>query len=171
MNIGSQPVNCNVDAQCGRHMIVLEEYAPDDVLIYAGFGAEPFYAFTDEGTFTVKMTSTRLRCFQLNRKCVECGKEGNVMRLERSRGTREKPHFNLYHKSVDGTYLLMTQDHILPRAHGGKNDLGNLQTMCATCNHRKGSMLTPPDLTSGSPEPSSLEHCPQTSCSCQSEGT
>lgn len=30
-------------------------------------------------------------------------------------------------------------DHIQPVAHGGKHVLGNLQTLCRTCNRRKGA--------------------------------
>jgi 5-methylcytosine-specific restriction endonuclease McrA len=33
----------------------------------------------------------------------------------------------------------MTQDHIVPRAKGGKNHISNLQTMCYECNYEKGN--------------------------------
>ena len=32
-------------------------------------------------------------------------------------------------------------DHIVPRKHGGTNDLSNLQVLCATCNLGKGASL------------------------------
>lgn len=35
----------------------------------------------------------------------------------------------------------LTQDHILPRFHGGTNDWLNVTTACSTCNGRKGDKL------------------------------
>lgn len=37
-----------------------------------------------------------------------------------------------------GSYKNLTVDHIRPRVHGGSNDYKNLQTMCESCNRRKG---------------------------------
>ncbi len=31
----------------------------------------------------------------------------------------------------------LTIDHIIALAHGGKNDISNLQTLCLTCNQQK----------------------------------
>lgn len=33
----------------------------------------------------------------------------------------------------------LTIDHVIPRSRGGTDDLGNLQTLCRTCNSRKGT--------------------------------
>ena len=33
----------------------------------------------------------------------------------------------------------MQIDHIIPLAHGGTNDEGNLMASCRSCNHRKGT--------------------------------
>lgn len=30
-------------------------------------------------------------------------------------------------------------DHVVPRSHGGTDDLDNLQVLCRPCNRRKGS--------------------------------
>jgi hypothetical protein len=49
-------------------------------------------------------------------------------------------HLNLYALDSDGREILMTHDHILARADGGKNHLSNTQTMCAPCNFKKGSI-------------------------------
>ena len=32
----------------------------------------------------------------------------------------------------------MTVDHVVPRAHGGSDDLSNLQLLCGACNSMKG---------------------------------
>lgn len=40
-----------------------------------------------------------------------------------------------------GTDEDLTIDHRMPRSRGGANDEENLQTMCATCNCRKGNTL------------------------------
>ena len=53
----------------------------------------------------------------------------------------DTPHLNLYHRSKRGGLFLMTQDHILPRSRGGSNNIENLQTMCDSCNHKKGNRL------------------------------
>lgn len=41
--------------------------------------------------------------------------------------------------AADGAPLVRaTIEHIVPRTHGGGNDLGNLALACARCNHEKG---------------------------------
>lgn len=41
----------------------------------------------------------------------------------------------------DENFVMMTRDHIIPKASGGKTVLENLQTLCATCNVRKADKV------------------------------
>ncbi|MBZ9569989.1 HNH endonuclease [Methanobrevibacter sp. TMH8] len=43
-----------------------------------------------------------------------------------------------YQCKLCGTTKNLTVDHIKPRANGGTNDLNNLQTLCCSCNIKKG---------------------------------
>ena len=87
--------------------------------------------------FKVYTKSLRYATFyQKGCKCACCGKEGTYFQLD-SGDSPTRKHFNLY--AVDGT--LMTKDHIMPKKHGGKDTVDNMQTMCVTCNSRKGCTL------------------------------
>lgn len=55
-------------------------------------------------------------------------------------------HFNLWAVDPDGTEVLMTHDHKLARALGGKNALENTQTMCSPCNGNKAVAESKEDL-------------------------
>ena len=70
--------------------------------------------------------------------CAECGIKGGFFAKER--WGKDPPHINLYGFDKSGKSVLMTQDHIKPRAKGGTNNLYNLQPMCVRCNSKKGSM-------------------------------
>ena len=73
--------------------------------------------------------------YQKGCKCVACGKEGTHFTLDPSSETDTRRHFNL--RAEDGT--LMTRDHILPKAKGGRDHISNMQTMCVDCNKAKGN--------------------------------
>jgi 5-methylcytosine-specific restriction endonuclease McrA len=97
------------------------------------------------------MSSARYILFAKNQVCVRCGVVGTHFAKERSiyldrRTGRYWPtsnhfHFNLYGINRHGHEVMMTKDHILPRAHGGKDEQANYQTMCAPCNGRKRDRL------------------------------
>jgi len=100
----------------------------------------------------VAVTSVRLRTFAFKgTRCVSCGIEGLHFRKMRTHPSDHRPHLNLYAAGLsDLIEVLMTKDHIIPRARGGSDALGNMQTMCFRCNERKGASMEPNVLSSGS---------------------
>ncbi len=115
---------------------VLGEISPSMVLPYTGPEVNDQYYFGR----MVKMTSLRYQTFKQSRKCVCCGIVGTTMLLELPKGGK-RPHFNLYAER-EGTLVQMTKDHKKPRSRGGKDCIGNLQTMCCRCNELKGNQGT-----------------------------
>jgi hypothetical protein len=88
----------------------------------------------------IRLGSLRLFVFKhLGHKCVACGLEGAFWRKERDAHS-ERFFMQLYGVTRDGGIVLMTKDHIRPASKGGKNYAGNMQTMCATCNNKKGDL-------------------------------
>lgn len=87
----------------------------------------------------------RLRCFaQKGCSCAGagCGRAGRHFALEFvSDRQGERWTLNLYGRRDDedepGAYF--TKDHVIPRAHGGPDELSNYRTMCWPCNSRRGS--------------------------------
>lgn len=88
-------------------------------------------------TYKVRMNSQRYFIFRESCHCAACGLAGTVMVLEQNPHDKN-PHFNLYGVE-DGKYILMTKDHVLPKAFGGEDRHSNYQTMCSVCNGLKGS--------------------------------
>ena len=74
--------------------------------------------------------------FNKGTKCVCCGKKGAYFKLEGDKKSPTRRHFNLY--TADG--ILMTKDHIVPKAKGGKDCLDNMQPLCEECNHIKSDL-------------------------------
>ena len=74
--------------------------------------------------------------YQKGCTCATCGKVGEYFELDLGDNSSRR-HFNLY--AEDGT--LMTKDHIVPKKHGGKDIISNMQTMCVYCNSAKGASL------------------------------
>ena len=86
----------------------------------------------------VNCKSVRLQLFA-NRdcECVCCGKRADKFVLEKLNPDDILPHLNMYGRRDNGTLLLFTKDHILPRSLSGSNALFNMQIMCADCNSKK----------------------------------
>lgn len=91
-------------------------------------GGENIYALSDRyKTFFSKGCS-----------CCVCGAKGDHWVLLKNEGDNQY-HLNLYAKTSDGTIVLMTKDHIIPKSKGGKSHLSNYQPMCEECNKKKGA--------------------------------
>lgn len=96
----------------------------------------------------VKTSSDRYKLFAKNSCCVRCGIEGLYYAKERMvkfnkkdgswRPTSEGFHFNLYATKSDGSEVMITKDHIIPKSKGGPDNMSNYQTMCFECNVEKG---------------------------------
>lgn len=76
-------------------------------------------------------------------KCSSCDKVGKYVIEAKDPGGGI--HIDVYTESLE----LMTVDHIIPKAKGGKNILTNYQPMCNKCNSKKGCSMpdevpTPP---------------------------
>lgn len=88
----------------------------------------------------VRVDSDRLRVFkEKGFKCCECGIEGVFFAKERTKGTTDSYHFNLYGYDENGNDMLLTKDHIVPKSKGGRDHIDNYQTMCIRCNIKKGN--------------------------------
>lgn len=91
----------------------------------------------------IKMGSERYYTFEKSLKCCFCGVKGVFFAKERHVRPDGTPlqngafHLNLYAIDENGNEVLMTKDHIIPKARGGKNRLSNYQTACAVCNEEK----------------------------------
>lgn len=89
----------------------------------------------------VKVRSSRLLLFKRKgTTCVTCGIEGKYFAKEKHYEDKTW-HFNLYALDQSGKEVLMTKDHIKPKAKGGKDALYNYQPMCRICNALKGDTM------------------------------
>jgi len=101
-------------------------------------GKEYFYVWvaSEKKRFRVKMSTQRLQLLGRKQKCACCGLEGTYFALEYS-GCVMPPHFNLYGYNRYGHEILLTMDHITPKAAGGATSNKNLQLLCEPCNQKK----------------------------------
>ncbi len=92
---------------------------------------------------SVRLTSHRYRVYKKKGTiCAQCDLEGTFFALEKSLAqTTKKYHFNLYGVDNHGQEIMITVDHIIPRAKGGLDTIDNKQPMCFICNNKKGDKL------------------------------
>ena len=89
----------------------------------------------------VKIRSERLLVFKRKgTRCVKCGVEGKYFAKERKPGASYW-HMNLYAVDEQGHEVMMTKDHIVPKAKGGASALYNYQPMCVVCNGKKADTM------------------------------
>lgn len=78
-------------------------------------------------------------------RCWKCGLEATSFILERGQNDHVRPPtLNLY-AWRDHVPVLMTRDHIIPKAWGGVDAVENLRIACAPCNHERKHRLDPED--------------------------
>ncbi len=120
-----------------KKTVFLGEFAPEEVLAHIS-KEETKKVYTVNGQdYLVRMNSHRYFVFRESLSCVACGIQGTKMILEHNPADKS-PHFNLY-AIENGELILMTKDHVRPKALGGGEYHSNLQPMCAICNNLKGS--------------------------------
>jgi len=87
----------------------------------------------------VKMNSQRYHLFKHKGCKCKCGVEGTFFAKERHFNS-DRWHFNLY-GFRDGTEVMLTKDHIVPKSKGGPNHFDNYEPMCLDCNSDKADEL------------------------------
>ncbi len=115
---------------------VLGVLRPDEVLPHTG----PKASMKSFFGYEVKMSSLRYQTFKRSLMCECCSLYGTVMLLELPKD-HSMPHFNLYAER-EGKLVQMTKDHIQPKSKGGKDHIGNMQTLCCRCNELRGDYAT-----------------------------
>ena len=82
---------------------------------------------------------TRWRMFtEKGTACVACGIEGtHVVKWLDSYAAEHALHMDLFATRDDGTEIMMTMDHHIPKSKGGPTSVDNLDPMCYPCNYAK----------------------------------
>ena len=138
--VPAPPQHISRRAEPTRKTARLGNFRLDDVLPYLMVPGSSMPPMRDFLGHTVHVDSIRLQLFATREcKCVECGLEASHFGLDLP-VNHSRPHLNLY-AMKDGREVLMTKDHRIPRARGGKDTLSNLDPMCADCNTAKGDTL------------------------------
>ena len=119
--------------------ITLGVFTPDEVLPYLTSNITKREYKCGDKIYPVRMNSHRYFVFKKSTKCAACGIEGTKFLLEKHQ-MDASCHFNLYAEE-GGVLVLMTCDHIMPKALGGRNIMSNYTCLCSICNNLKGDSL------------------------------
>lgn len=130
-----------IKVNTARTYVRKEIYSVDDVFAHVPterLREETFAIFDGD---KISMGSQRYKLFKKSCVCVTCGFTGTYFAKERNsqHPSNGRYHFNLYGKREDGTEVMLTKDHIVPKSKGGPDDASNYQTMCEPCNKKKGN--------------------------------
>ena len=91
--------------------------------------------------YVTKMDDIKLKVIKKLPRCVVCGAQAQIARLEIHRCDLIRdtaPRWNFYAVDHKQQLQLLTRDHIVARSLGGLNIQENQITMCESCNNRKG---------------------------------
>ncbi len=118
----------------------LGKYEIDEVLTHVSLNPEDKPKNIRFNNHRIFMGSKRYQNFKAHGNvCIECGLTGSYFYLERhKKQLTGKFHFNMYGLNASGEEVMLTKDHIVPKAKGGSDDIVNFQVMCSPCNSKKG---------------------------------
>lgn len=71
--------------------------------------------------------------------CDTCGIAAGYAVLEAHKETPNAIHLNFYSYDFNGQEVMLTWDHVKPKADGGSNKQNNAQCLCEICNGMKGA--------------------------------
>lgn len=126
---------------------IVGTYDADELSEEIRKSVEKRYDYVVLDGYLAHVNSVRLRLFAYNpRVCVVCKQKADRYIFERLDPNNKSPHLNLYGKRKDGTDLLFTKDHILPKSLSGSDSQFNMQVMCEDCNHTKGHKIRKEDI-------------------------
>ena len=96
--------------------------------------AERFVTFDGD---KVSMNSVRYACFaEHGTVCQQCGIEGKFFAKERTPGSKERYHFNLYSVDAKGKEVLMTKYRTVIEPMTKSQLVPTLITLCESCNSK-----------------------------------
>lgn len=104
--------------------------------------AEALNCIQPDGTFVYKdykgKLGNRMRTPLLKgNKCTHCDVPITHIAVQKHKSQpKGKYHLNAWSNSI-----LMTSDHIVPKALGGPDDLENRQVLCCKCNNKRGCLI------------------------------
>lgn len=79
-------------------------------------------------------------------KCWSCGIEASCFIANKGQNDKCGPPVLDLYAETNGSPVLMTRDHIIPKSYGGINDNANLRVGCGPCNHGRGNELDAADI-------------------------
>lgn len=92
--------------------------------------------------FRIREKNLRLSCFAHNSLvCTNCGAKADYFAVENRRNEKGTAHMNLWGRAHDGSPLLFSHDHTIPKSKGGPDVLENITVMCVTCNQNKSDKI------------------------------